>query len=76
MQVGTPDLHEFLKYFNKFLRIFNNSVLLRVVQKKCKKVNYFCRIFWRLEKIVVSLCKQKGERVAPIEQPKVKRKRI
>ena len=37
MQVGTPDLHEFLKYFNKFLRIFNKSVLLRVVQKSVKK---------------------------------------
>lgn len=30
------------------------------------------QIVWRLEKIVVSLCKQKGERVAPIERPKVK----
>lgn len=27
---------EFLKYFNKFLRIFNKCVVLRVGAKKCK----------------------------------------
>ena len=36
MQVGTPDLHEFLKYFNKFLKIFNKCVVLREGEKKCK----------------------------------------
>ena len=30
MRVGTPDSHEFLKYFNKFLKNFNKSGALRV----------------------------------------------
>ena len=37
MQMESPTGTEFLKYFNNFLRIFNNSVLLRVVQKSVKK---------------------------------------
>lgn len=33
------------------------------------------QIIWRLKNFFVSLCKQKGERVAPIERPKNKKSR-
>lgn len=44
LRVGTPDLHEFLKYFNKFLSFFNKSGALRVGEKKYKNNVKKCNI--------------------------------
>lgn len=45
-------------------------------KKKCKKVNYFCKLFCRLKKKCYLCVNNKGKGLHPIERPKVKQEGV
>jgi hypothetical protein len=61
----SPEGPEFLKYFNKFLKIFNKSVRLWVWCKKCKTMQKSVIIFCKLKKMLYLCIAVEGVTLPP-----------